>query len=960
MMSHGVHRGVAATTDAGDALGKHMTTICPTLYIGLGRTGREVLRKLRRRLIDATAAAPQSAEPLTDFPFNAFLLFDRKAFLRNQEEFLRDRMRTASAWAHDDLEFRDDEIIDCDFWIDKYVRDADSLKRYPVIADWMGAQDRISELIGHIERAPHHSPSVFDRPRWWSRLGTFDAQQEIRDRIRSNLDRLKRSQFKKEVAELFGHRLCSDRPRVVIVCSLAGQVGSGSFLDFGWLASWLARDIFDSVHVDLVATLPFFGPDFYNQANAYAALMELETTMRGHSVGRFISRWAHHDRPEGLPRKPFDDVYLVEPGGGAGQVRDQHDECCYMVANALFDDIDLGGYTRKSWLRAHQDRFKVLPLRLKQSAGRYGAVELTYFKGYSAFGQAELGTQQSLRRDLSALELLADAIDACFGEVPDEVSRFEDGDAKPRSMGLKPVVADGDGITSIVQRDVIELRARAAHDAVLQVKADIRLEWERVRKEIGKGGATLICVEPPAPNDLTADWEDRPMCVLALASELGDRDALLEKLSEPLDRVKWAREAKQKALAKMSKAQSVRMGDSTDPLTASLLQMSASERNRTFMEWLDKSMPWLDVTLPGAFDLNPNQYWCLIGVADARDFEKRFGAEIAAAFATTVAGAWNGNLKFEDMAADGRAMCYVELSGIQMATIRGLEVWHARYLRAREMRDLHTHIDSSQFVHPTVTREVELEAFFDDFKYYLLAVMLHVLTSAPRKSIHRGAYQFTVRTGETLRMGNERNFRKFGLPDRRREEIIVRVNERIAALGKTQLATLAVLAGHYASNVYAPKKVVIDLAGTEEFRQGFGGAVAGEAARELTERALQRGMSEREFRLLTDKALERLSIWAAPIEGSDSDAYEWEVGEADAETGPRLKFFVREELFREDAEDALAEALGLRSSDPRALEPPPLPVDFDLPPCTPPTQYMLVINGEQVGPYLQATVQQLS
>ena len=948
-MSDFVHRDEGTMSDAGEALGERVTTVCPTLYIGLGRTGREVLTKLRQRLADSTTATRDGTGPIAGFPFNAFLLFGWAAFVRNQENFPKAQVRSASSWMNGDPEFGDEEIIDCDFSMGKYRRDADSLNRYPVIADWLGSQKRISKLIAAIEGAPHHSSSAFGRPRWWSRLRTFDAHHEIRERVQNAVLRLKRHQYKKEVAEQFGLGLCSDRFRVVIVCSLAGDVGSGSFLDFGWLAGWIAHEtVGDSVHVDLVATLPY-GPATHRnpraEAHAYAALMELETAMRGHSVGRFISRWDPWGEPDALPKTPFDDVYLVEPGVDAGQVLDQRDESCQMIANALFDDIGLGGYTRKLWLRVHQRRFKVFPLRLEQFAGQHGAVKLTLFKGYSAFGQAELDTQQARRSDLSALELFADAVDACFGEASPEVSRLAQADAKPQSMEHKLGAPAGDAINSVVQGQVIESKARALR---VQIQADIRREIERVRKEIGKGGATRICVEPPAPDDSPVVWGDRPKCVLALASELGDRDALLDRLSEPSDRVEWAREAKRKALAQVSKAASVRVGENTDPLTLALSQMSASERTRTFKEWLDKSMPWLGVNLTNEFDLEPNQCWCLIGVTNARDFEKRFRSEIAEAFALTKASVRHANFLFEDMSAYGRAMCYVELSGIPLAALRGLEAWRASYLQGRKQEaDLHTHIDAAQFVDPAIPREVELEALAGDFKYYLLAVMLQVLTPAPEKSHYPGSYQFAVHTGETLRMGNERSFRKNGLPPTRRDQIINRVNDKIDALGKTQMAALAILAGHYEFNVYAPKKVVIDEAGTEEFRKGFAGTLAGEAARELTDRALRRGLSEREFERLKDKALERLSTWAAPIEGSDSDAYEWEVGEADAETGPRLKYVVRKELFQEDADDALAEALGLPKNQ-RPFEQPPLP-----PPLTP-TQYLLVINGQQAGPYTHA------
>ena len=82
----------------------------------------------------------------------------------------------------------------------------------------------------------------------------------------------------------------------------------------------------------------------------------------------------------------------------------------------------------------------------------------------------------------------------------------------------------------------------------------------------------------------------------------------------------------------------------------------------------------------------------------------------------------------------GRAVCFCELSGIPLTVLRGLESWRTSYRKETEKIPVHTHIDSTQFAHPLVPSMDELNALADDFKHYLLAVMLGVLTRVSRSA----------------------------------------------------------------------------------------------------------------------------------------------------------------------------------------------------------------------------------
>lgn len=1160
----------------------------PTLFIGVGGTGMEVMLRVRRHIVNALWGSGTNrvrVDSLTDFPVVQFINFDLDAgaTVESGKSQKQDAL-------YELIKFTDEERIVESFDIEKYSRDDDSLGRFPHIQSWSPlTPKRIRELGIDPSKGAGQIRAI-------SRLYFFDKYQKARDQIRLKLRSLKSGLSKDHQLKRLGLELAQDKFKIVVICSVAGGTGSGSFLDMGWLASWIARDAVDSAEVELVLFMPSgfqgAGKD-RTEANGYAALMELETAMRGGAVGHYLTRWDAYDKPK-LAIKPYDEVYLVDSGNVAQQHTGDIKDVYQMVGDALFEDFASADFAnKKRSIAVNQRQHKIVPLSPPVTAGRYGDMKLTYHKGYSAFGQAMLDTQQAFRLDMRAHVWAGEMLKAFFGVASGDVhanratdkqrdafmtdrmllsampfSDFPEFSSKnielkrssgdfndflvveellkdkqgnlvagmqqkvdDRIEGIKSgfkrdewvaqvrevvkqlerdAIRDQDATAEVVEdrvarqrmllfaqikggareqlytyldnkefggleyvlslveqikdrlanastgmisqlagnsaryeeiRDAVRtheyerlmgnlaqakgglfgsgekqslvimdqlkteianflkfhLRTKAAleasammadlskwlgektgvdahglptwnglvgefqsgREAVVGMIGSLQQSIENLKQDLKKDHATYIHIEAPYRDvplpkpELLREWADESF------KDIGGSKVLFQMLSQPEDRASLLSKVKRMAERQISIASGGGSAENeVDPLIAALEQMSPAERHRRFSELLARAMPWIDANLSREFTPTADQYKCFIGVAGANDFEKRFRAEIEACIPTQ-AGITSNQLGIVETGVLGRAVCYCELSGIPLTVLRGLEPWRTSYRKESEKIPVHTHIDSTQFAHPLVPSMDELNTLADDFKHYILAVMLGVLVRTPQKVVPPGQYQFTVRPGETLRMGNERSFRKSGLPPTRRDQIINRVNDRIDALGPTQIAALAVLAGYYEFNVYAPKKVVIDEAGTEEFRKGFAGTLAGEAARELTDRAMRRGLSEREFERLKDRALERLSTWAMPIEGSDADAYEWEVGDADAETGPRLKYAVRKELLQEEADDKLAETLGLKSQEPKSLaHPPPISVGLGVPPLPATTQYMLAINGQQSGPYTQANVQQ--
>ena len=77
----------------------------------------------------------------------------------------------------------------------------------------------------------------------------------------------------------------------------------------GWLSKWVASNEVEAADVELMLFLPT-GYSSANkartEANAYAALMEVESAMVGHS--KYVEKWDDYDRPQ-LASKPYDEVH---------------------------------------------------------------------------------------------------------------------------------------------------------------------------------------------------------------------------------------------------------------------------------------------------------------------------------------------------------------------------------------------------------------------------------------------------------------------------------------------------------------------------------------------------------------------------------------------------------------------------------------------------------------------------
>jgi hypothetical protein len=380
----------------------------PTLFIGAGGTGMEVMMRIRRRILSAVwnRQHPTRVESITDFPVARFLHFD----LDNQAIIDEGKSQQTDPW-FELVKLSDEERLVEPLDLPQYHESDDSLARFPLIENWMPLRPKKLRSLGI-------DPSKgAGQIRALARLYLFDKYPKLRGRIKGALNFLSSNAGieRKENYQRLGLQVDTSKFRIVVIASNAGGTGAGSAIDLGWIAKAIARQEVSDSQVDLVMFLPS-GYAKANkertEANAYATLMELETTMRDMNAR---VQWMDPDSVVGRGA-PFDDVYFVDTANLANKATQDVKDVYQMVADTLFEDFASADFAnRKRSVAVNQQQHKLGPYNPRVPEQRFGDMKLSYSKVYSAFGQAVLDTQQSLRDDIRAYELAGLMVKAFFG-----------------------------------------------------------------------------------------------------------------------------------------------------------------------------------------------------------------------------------------------------------------------------------------------------------------------------------------------------------------------------------------------------------------------------------------------------------------------------------------------------------------------------------------------------------------
>lgn len=322
----------------------------PTLVIGLGGTGKEVVLLLKARFLENLGQVPEILR---------FLVLDTTLATEEVQGDLGERVYLSP------IEFQYLGNIDANDIVE-------NLHKFPFIAEWFPKILR---------------PGVIDRGaamvRAIGRLALFWRVQEVvgaLDAAIRNLMALANIPLTLQPGALTQEQGIS----IFIVSSLCGGTGGGMFLDMAYLAQDVLRQVGLLGVSKVVGALVLPGAfpraaDQYNlQANAYAALKELDYLM-----DQADFRCEYSTIPPlrvSLRRRPFDVCYLIDTiNENRRRLEDVHG-VAHLIAEALF--LFIASDTGK--------KLEDLEINIRDRLTRYSPPDTNKPAAYSSFGTSSL------------------------------------------------------------------------------------------------------------------------------------------------------------------------------------------------------------------------------------------------------------------------------------------------------------------------------------------------------------------------------------------------------------------------------------------------------------------------------------------------------------------------------------------------------------------------------------------
>jgi hypothetical protein len=379
--------------------------IHPTLFIGLGGTGMKVNIRVRRRILNAIWGGNSQVRQISDFPLVQFINFDL-----DSGEVTQDGKSSKTDVLAEQVSFTSEEKIIEQLNLSKYTHSIDELNRHREVAEWFPLTP---EKIRHLGIDPSKGAGQI---RALSRLYFFDKYATIRDKMRDKVSRLLSNiGAQADKLKTLGLEIDPGKIRIVITGSAAGGTGSGSFLDMGYLAKAILKESNIAGKVDLFFVMPG-GFHAYNtervQANGYAALMELETCMRGNPL---LKHWDATDNLF-IDTRPYDDVYIIDNANIAQAKTSDQEDIYEMLSDVLFTDFtsqDFANKKRSIAVNQNQHKIRSYTVRLPQDYG--DNTELRFPCSYSSLGQAVLDTQIDARQNVRLNRQVQQMLKAFFG-----------------------------------------------------------------------------------------------------------------------------------------------------------------------------------------------------------------------------------------------------------------------------------------------------------------------------------------------------------------------------------------------------------------------------------------------------------------------------------------------------------------------------------------------------------------
>jgi hypothetical protein len=392
----------------------------PTLFIGLGGSGIKILTRFRMRLFERFGSPDY-------YPIFGFLGIDcDKPFLD-----------TGGLGDNPSHPLEPNERVDISMSEAQIAALMGDLQgRYHHFDEWLPNTARNKGNVGLLDGAGMRRPM--------GRMPFIYHIDVIRTRIVEKINQITSKEtleaaFRRGVAKPAATSSQQQGVEVVIVGSVAGGTGSGTFLDCAFLVRHCSRSGLLKAEVGEVRGMLLL-PDVFEEkltkpadrartfANGYGALRELEY-FNGLTVQPFSTRsWNLGGPLEEIREQPFQVTYVFSRDNGNALT--DPEEVYDLVADALSFSVGgsrLSAAMRSSWsnARAHAYQNEVrysLPAYSPEDGGEHGAAETRYVKyerswstRYSSLGVSSVTLKLPELRRYAAMRLLRQVIEGEIG-----------------------------------------------------------------------------------------------------------------------------------------------------------------------------------------------------------------------------------------------------------------------------------------------------------------------------------------------------------------------------------------------------------------------------------------------------------------------------------------------------------------------------------------------------------------
>ncbi|MEW6278570.1 MAG: tubulin-like doman-containing protein, partial [Candidatus Eremiobacterota bacterium] len=372
--------------------------IRPTILIGLGGTGGDVILRVRKRFYEKYGT-------LAEFPIVAYLWLDTD---KSEKHILGKEVREFVRMTDTErlmLTINDTTVI---------TQNLDEPGNAHIKKWWypgLNALGQMNEGAGQIRA---YSRLSFFYHYKAIRTAVTDANTRVRDP--HAMERMMKSPLLKDQG-IVAQVEFNQPTNVYLVSSIAGGTGSGLLLDM----AFMIKELFQEGNVTLMSYLVF--PDHFGtitnekmKANAFALLKELNFYKYG--VPFFEAEWALGN-PSKVPIPPFDYCYVFDNQNASGQVtggQPGSQELIFeLLADSIFKDFSHGEFadhkrSARVNLRQYMNKtYEYAHPRFKQN----------FIQRYSSMGLSTIVVPHARIITACAYRLAADVVDLWSGQTKD-------------------------------------------------------------------------------------------------------------------------------------------------------------------------------------------------------------------------------------------------------------------------------------------------------------------------------------------------------------------------------------------------------------------------------------------------------------------------------------------------------------------------------------------------------------